>query len=115
MILLSCKYFKNIIKLCLEHNYNRQYVLCVHVANFPDIPDDVSDAPDFSFNDISTEFVRKELSSLHLSKSSGLKDIHTCFLKVGVNVLAYPLTYVFNRSLHSCEIPNYNRNVLLFF
>ena len=46
----------------------------------PDILDDLSNAPDF-VNDICTEFVYKELSSLHINKSSGLKGIHS----VGAN------------------------------
>ena len=51
---------------------------------------DDSNSPDFAFNDISTEFVYKELSSLCLNPES----------------LASPLTYVFNRSLPSSEILN---------
>ena len=35
------------------------------------------EVPDFAFKDISVDFVRKELSSLRVNKSSGLKDIHS--------------------------------------
>ena len=45
---------------------------------------------EFEFKDISVDFVRKELSSLKVNKSSGLKDIHTRFLKTGADVLAAP-------------------------
>ena len=54
--------------------------------------------------DISVDFVRKELSSLKANKSSGLKNIHTCFLKTGADVIAAPLTYILNLSLHSAII-----------
>ena len=61
--------------------------------------------PDFVFKDIPVSFVRKELSSLCVNKSSGLKDIHSRILKVGSSVLATPLTHIFNLSIHSGEIP----------
>ena len=60
---------------------------------------------EFEFKDISVDFVRKELSSLKVNKSSGLKDIHTRFLKTGADVLAAPLTHIFNLSLHTAIIP----------
>ena len=41
----------------------------------------------------------------HFNKSSGLKDIHTRFLKAGADILAAPLTYIFNLSLHSAIKP----------
>ena len=63
------------------------------------------DTPDFVLKDIPVCFVRKELSSLCVNKSSGLKDIHSRILKVGSNVLATPLTYIFNLSIHRGEIP----------
>ena len=62
------------------------------------------DTPDFVFKDIPVSFVRKELSSLRVNKSSGLKDIHSHLLKVGSNVLAAPLTHIFNLSIRSGEI-----------
>ena len=58
-----------------------------------------------NFKDTSVDFVRKELSSLKVNKSSGLKDIHTRFLKTRADVLAAPLTYIFNLSLHTAIIP----------
>jgi len=51
------------------------------------------DTPDFAFKDIPVSFVLKELSSLCVNKSSGLKDIHSRILKVGSNVLAAPRTH----------------------
>ena len=42
---------------------------------------------------------------MKVNKSSGLKDIHTRFLKTGADVLAAPLTYIFNLSLHTAIIP----------
>ena len=46
---------------------------------------------EFSFTKISVDFVKKELSLLKIKKSSGLKNIHTRFLKTGADVLAEPL------------------------
>ena len=63
------------------------------------------DTPDFVFKDIQVSFVRKELSSLCVNKSSGLKDIHSRILKVGSNVLAAALTHIFNLSIRCGEIP----------
>ena len=44
---------------------------------------------DFSFAEIRVE-------SLKIKKSSGLKNIHTQFLKTGAEVLAERLTYIYN-------------------
>ena len=59
---------------------------------------------DFVFQEIS-DFVRKELSALRVKKSSGLKDIHSRSLKIASNTLASPLTYIFNLSLETGQIP----------
>ena len=63
------------------------------------------DTPDFVFKDIPVSFVRKELLLLCVNKSSGLKDIHLHILKVGSNVLATPLTHIFNLAIQCGEIP----------
>ena len=55
--------------------------------------------PTFIFEDISVDFVRKQLSSLPVNKSSGLKDIHSRFLKAGASVLASPLTWFTENAL----------------
>ena len=55
------------------------------------------------FKDISVDIVRKELSSLKVNKSSGLTDIDTCFLKIGADVVAAPLTYI----LSHCALLSY--------
>ena len=60
---------------------------------------------DFVFQEISSDFVRKELSALRVKKSSGLKDIHSRSLKIASNTLASPLTYIFNLSLETGQIP----------
>ena len=60
---------------------------------------------EFSFTKISVDFVKKELSSLKIKKSSGLKNIHTRFLKTGADVLAEPLTYIYNLSLRTSIVP----------
>ena len=70
----------------------------------------VSNAPilvsvkNFEFKDISVDFVRKELSSSKVNKSSGLEYIHIRFLKTGADVIAAPLTYILNLSLRSAII-----------
>ena len=46
---------------------------------------------EFRFTKISVDFVKKELSSLKIKKSSGLKNICARFLKTGADVLAEPL------------------------
>ena len=48
--------------------------------------------------------MRKELSSLKVNKSSGLKDIHTRFLKTRADVIAAPLTYTLNLLLRTAII-----------
>ena len=53
---------------------------CDHLILIP------QDTPDFVFKDIPVSFVCKELSSLCVNKSSGLKDIHSHILKVGSNM-----------------------------
>ena len=45
------------------------------------------------------------MSSLCVNKSSGLKDIRSRILEVGSNVLAAPLTHIFNLSILCGEIP----------
>ena len=45
------------------------------------------------------------MSSLCVNKSSGLKDIHSHILKVCSNVLATPLTHIFNLAIQCGEIP----------
>ena len=45
---------------------------------------------DLSFTEISEDFVKKELSSLKIKKSSGLKNIHTRFLKTGADTFSSP-------------------------
>ena len=60
---------------------------------------------EFSFTKISVDFVKKELSSLKIKKSSGLKSIHTRFLKTGADVLAEPLTYIYNLLLRTSIVP----------
>ena len=59
---------------------------------------------DLSFTEISEDFVKKELSSLKIKKSSGLKNIHTRFLKTGADVLE-PLTYIYKLSLRTSIVP----------
>lgn len=60
----------------------------------------------FQFTDVDVDFVREQLSSLKVKKSSGMKDIHTRFLKTGADVLAAPLTYILNLSLHTATMPS---------
>jgi hypothetical protein len=82
----------------LKNSFSHKYPKNSRVVN-------LSSASEFQFKDITVDFVRKELSSLKMKKSSGLKDIHTRLLKLGADVLASPLTYIFNISLRTTIIP----------
>ena len=69
----------------------------VPVANYKDVPD-------FTFKPVTVNFIHKELSSLRVNKSSGIKGIDTRILKTGCNFVAPPLTHIFNLSLQSGQI-----------
>ena len=49
-----------------------------------------------SVDNFSFAEIRVELCSLKIKKSSGLKNIHTRFLKTGAEVLAERLTYIYS-------------------
>lgn len=54
---------------------------------------------------VSEEFVKKQLSSLNINKSTGLDGIGTRFLKSSVNVIANPITKIINLSISKCKFP----------
>jgi len=61
--------------------------------------------PQFSFNEIQTEDVLRELQHLDPYKSAGLDNLDPFFLKMSANIIASPITSLFNLSLISSEIP----------
>lgn len=61
--------------------------------------------PQFSFNVIQTEDVLRELQHLDPYKSAGLDNLDPFFLKMSANIIASPITSLFNLSLISSEIP----------
>ena len=56
-------------------------------------------------DDFSFAKIRMELCSLKIKKSSGLKNIHTRFLKTGAEIRAERLTYIYSKSLPTSVLP----------
>ena len=59
----------------------------------------------FIFDEVSEEFIRKELQLLSRNKSPGLDQLNPSLLKYGASFLSAPLTYLINTSLKSGCIP----------
>lgn len=59
----------------------------------------------FEFSDISVDYVMNELQSLDCSKSIGIDGMHPKLLKCAADIIAEPMTIIFNKSLNSSEIP----------
>ena len=55
---------------------------------------------------ISESFVMKELNSLDSTKSTGLDGLGPRFLKVSSNIIARPLTHIFNLGIRQTKFPN---------
>ena len=60
----------------------------------------------FKLQEISEEFVKKELNSLSVYKSTGLDGIPARFVKDAAEVIKGPITYFVNLSLRSGTFPN---------
>ena len=60
---------------------------------------------EFKFKDISLEFVKKELDTINCKKAIGIDGLHPKLLQMAADYIAAPLTYMFNRSLKSSQIP----------
>ena len=56
--------------------------------------------------DISVQDVKDVLLHLNVSKASGPDLISPCLLKEGADILAYPFSIVFNRSLNQGYFPH---------
>uniref|UniRef100_A0A8K9WUX4 Reverse transcriptase domain-containing protein n=1 Tax=Oncorhynchus mykiss TaxID=8022 RepID=A0A8K9WUX4_ONCMY len=61
--------------------------------------------PHFSFSQIQSADVLKELQNLELYKSAGLDNLYPLFLKLSAEIVATPITSLFNLSFVSSEIP----------
>ena len=59
----------------------------------------------FNFKNIEEDFVLTELESLNQNKGYGIDEIHPRLLKISANTIVKPLTYIFNCSIKSGEIP----------
>ncbi len=60
---------------------------------------------EFVFNPITTSDVCSALQNLDVNKSSGPDLIEPLFLKLAANIISQPLSYLFNLSLTTKEIP----------
>ena len=60
----------------------------------------------FSFEEVSVEFVRKELKSINCNKAVGIDKLHPKLLKLAADCIAVPLTFLYNVSLRTAEIPS---------
>ncbi len=60
---------------------------------------------EFVFNHITTSDVCSALQNLDVNKSSGPDLIEPLFLKLAANIISQPLSYLFNLSLTTKEIP----------
>ena len=61
--------------------------------------------PHFSFSQIQSADVLKELQNLDPYKSAGLDNLDPLFLKLSAEIVATPITSLFNLSFVSSEIP----------
>ena len=59
----------------------------------------------FEFKHIDEEFVLRELKSIDCTKSHGIDEMHPKLLKAAADVVAKPLTDLFNLSLNTGDIP----------
>ena len=60
----------------------------------------------FTLEEVSIEFIQKELSTLNCSKSIGLDDLHPRLLKLSAHLIALPIAYVFNDSIRTGNFPH---------
>ena len=62
--------------------------------------------PQFITQPFTEEIVWKELLSLHTRKATGPDGIPALFLKIAADVVAKPLTYLFNKSIGTSTFPS---------
>ena len=60
----------------------------------------------FTLQTVSEDFVYKELSSLNITKSTGLDEIPAHFIKDEAAVLTAPITFIINQSIVSGTVPD---------
>ena len=59
----------------------------------------------FNFKNIEENFVLTELESLNQNKGYGIDEVHPRLLKISAKTIVKPLTYIFNCSIKTGEIP----------
>uniref|UniRef100_A0A8C6NRV0 Reverse transcriptase domain-containing protein n=1 Tax=Nothobranchius furzeri TaxID=105023 RepID=A0A8C6NRV0_NOTFU len=59
----------------------------------------------FSFSEIRSEEVRKVILSLSSGNAAGPDGIESRFVRIAADVLALPLSILFNHSINSCSVP----------
>ena len=62
--------------------------------------------PSFSLSPVSRHFIRKQLSSLKVNKSTGLDGISSRFLKDGADAIVDPILHIVNLSISSEVVPS---------
>lgn len=114
--------FDNIVtidKVKILENFNKHFTEAGHAfhlntrpqASCPTVTTPLCSAPfthfstHFSFTPIQIADVLKELQMLDPYKSAGLDNLDPFFFKLSANIIAAPITSLFNLSLLSSEIP----------
>jgi hypothetical protein len=101
-------------KSTIIENFNKHFSTAGHAfhlatptpVNFPAPSTETSQSPHhFSFTQIQIADVLKELHNLDPYKSARLDNLDPLFLKVSAEIVATPITSLFNLSFISSEIP----------
>ena len=101
-------------KFTIIENFNKHFSTAGHAFHLATLTPVNSPAPPtatcpslphFSFTQIQIADVLKELQNLDPYKSAGLDNLDPLFLKISAEIVATPITSLFNLSLVSSEIP----------
>uniref|UniRef100_A0A8C7DT40 Reverse transcriptase domain-containing protein n=1 Tax=Oncorhynchus kisutch TaxID=8019 RepID=A0A8C7DT40_ONCKI len=101
-------------KSTIIENFNKHFSTAGHAFHLATPTPDNSTAPPtatrpslphFSFSQIHSADVLKELQNLDPYKSAGLDNLDPFFLKLSAEIVATPITSLFNLSFVSSEIP----------
>jgi hypothetical protein len=101
-------------KFTIIEHFNKHFSTAGHAfhlatatpVNSPALPTATRpNLPHFSFTQIQKADVLKELQNLDPYKSAGLDNLDPVFLKLSAEIIANPITSLFNLSFVSSEIP----------